>query len=294
MISLLMPTFNRERTLPRAITSVLAQTWTDWELVIVDDGSTDGTEPLIAAYREPRIRYFKQPSNGGVTSARNRALDEARGEWLGMFDSDDELVPHALERLMSALATVDSRLDAISCNCVDSRTRRLTGSGLGRDRYLTVPLSLERARGEHWGIFKRALIGARRFDPRIKGYEGLVWNRIHDHARWYYLNEGLRIYHTEGQDRLTSNAEADRARYCAILDYDAEYLELLRGWSPKAYRRFMWVAATQLILGGSEEHVSRITDHLRAQGEHALVTAIRGARLGWKVAGPLARLGTRE
>ncbi len=282
MISLLMPTYNREATLPRAINSVLAQTWRDWELVIVDDGSTDGTEALVATYTDARIRYVKQAKNQGVTSARNRALDEARGEWLGMFDSDDELVPAAVSTLMRVLDDVDPDLDAISCNCSDSQTGELTGRGLSRDQWLTVRISLERARGEHWGIFKKSLVGSRRFDPRIKGYEGLLWNRIHDGARWYYVNRGLRIYHTEGSDRLTSNKRADQERYRAILDFDPEYLDRLRGWSRSGYRRFMWVAATQLIMANDKPYVDRIVAKL--EDEQALRSAIQATRLGWKLA----------
>jgi glycosyltransferase involved in cell wall biosynthesis len=286
VISLLMPTYNREATLPRAIDSVLVQLWTDWELVIVDDGSTDGTEALIAKYTDPRVRYVKQPKNAGVTAARNRALDEARGEWIGMLDSDDELVPQALSTLMRVLSDVDADLDAISCNCKDSQTGKLTGRGLDHDQWLTVRISLERARGEHWGIFKKTLIGTRRFDPRIKGYEGLVWNRIHDGARWYHVNRGLRIYHTEGTDRLTASKRADQDRYRAILDFDPEYLELLRGWSARAYRRFMWVAATQLIMANDDTYVDRILGML--DSERALRAAIRAARLGWRFGRRLA------
>jgi glycosyltransferase involved in cell wall biosynthesis len=286
MISLLMPTYNREATLPRAIESVLGQTYDDWELVIVDDGSTDGTEALLAKYTDLRIRYVKQPKNMGVTAARNRALDEARGEWVGMFDSDDELVPQALSTLMRALDDVDRDLDAISCNCFDSRTGKLAGYGLSKDQWLNVPLSLEKARGEHWGIFRRKLIGSRRFDPRIKGYEGLVWNRIHDGARWYYLHRGLRIYHTEGQDRLTTSRRADQERYRAIIDYDPEYLTLLRGWSRRAYRRFMWVAATQFILARDDEYALRVIRML--DRERDLRVALEALRLGWRVTGPFA------
>lgn len=286
MISLLMPTYNREATLPRAIDSVLAQLWTDWELVIVDDGSTDGTPALIAKYTDSRIRYVKLPANAGVTAARNRALDEVRGEWIGMLDSDDELVPQALSTLMRVLSDVDADLDAISCNCKDSQTGKLTGRGLDHDQWLTVRISLERARGEHWGIFKKSLIGARRFDPRIKGYEGLVWNRIHDGARWYHVNRGLRIYHTEGADRLTASRLADQERYRAILDFDPEYLELLRGWSRRAYRRFMWVAATQLIMANDDASVDRVLCML--DSERALRAAVRVARLGWRLGRRLA------
>src|SRR5579885_1650883 len=115
MISLVMPTYDRRATIGRAIASVRAQTYADWELVIVDDGSTDDTASAVAAIPDARVRFVREAHNQGVTAARNRGLDEARGDFIGMLDSDDELVPQALATLLGALATVSPRLDAISC-----------------------------------------------------------------------------------------------------------------------------------------------------------------------------------
>lgn len=285
MISLLMPTYNRAGTIGRAIESVLAQTRDDWELVIVDGNSRDETERVVAAYGDRRIRFVKQAENRGVTSGRNRALDEARGEWLGMFDSDDELVPQALAVLMRALVDVDPELDAISCNCFDSVTGRFTGKGLHRDQWLTVSRSLDHARGEHWGIFRARIVRGRRFDERIKGYESLVWNRIHDGARWYYLHRGLRIYHTEGSDRQSLSSRADYERWSAIFDLDAAYLDLLRGWSNKAYRRLCWNAAGQFLLAGDDAHFRDAVGRLRESGARVRPTILGAAR----VFGPVVR-----
>ena len=243
MISLVMPTYNRRATLARAIASVLAQTDPDWELVVVDDGSTDGTESVVRGFGDRRIRFFRDDQNRGVTAAKNRGLDEARGDFIGMLDSDDELVPSALETLLGALRTVSPRLDAISCNCVDSRSGAFTGRGLARDRFLTVPLSLDRARGEHWGIFRRRLLAGRRFDPRIRGFEGHLWYRIHDGALWYYLHRGLRIYHREGADRLSVRPGGDYALYAQLFDHDPELLRLYARWSKKAFVRLVRTAA---------------------------------------------------
>lgn len=94
-ISIIMPTYNRADTIVRAVESVEAQTFEDWELVVVDDGSTDGTRDLLAG-RDPRIRVVSQ-ENRGVAGARNRAFREARGDLLAFLDSDDALTPHHLE-----------------------------------------------------------------------------------------------------------------------------------------------------------------------------------------------------
>jgi glycosyltransferase involved in cell wall biosynthesis len=86
-VSVVIPTFNRAVFLEEAIQSVLAQTWPVYEIIVVDDGSTDNTPTVIAAYGD-KIRYFKQ-KNQGPSAARNYAMREARGNWIAFLDSDD-------------------------------------------------------------------------------------------------------------------------------------------------------------------------------------------------------------
>lgn len=98
MVSIILCTYNRENLLPLAVTSVLSQTYRDWELIIVDDGSTDQTRELIRRFRrnEPRIRYYFQ-KNKGLAAARNTGLRHVRGAYICFVDSDDELAPRHLE-----------------------------------------------------------------------------------------------------------------------------------------------------------------------------------------------------
>lgn len=94
-VSIIVPTYNRADTILRAVRSVQAQTFTDWELVIVDDGSTDGTADLLPK-DDARIRVIRQP-NGGIAAARTTGMNDARGELIGWLDSDDEFLPHHLQ-----------------------------------------------------------------------------------------------------------------------------------------------------------------------------------------------------
>ena len=94
-ISVIIPTFNRKHTLQRAIDSVLAQTFKPYEIIIVDDGSKDGTkEWLLLNY--PSVQYIHQPNNG-VSSARNKGIQISQGSWIALLDSDDEWMPEKLE-----------------------------------------------------------------------------------------------------------------------------------------------------------------------------------------------------
>ena len=93
--SVIMPAFNRADTIVRAVRSVLAQTYTDWELIVVDDGSTDETADL-ASTLDPRVRVIRQ-ANQGITGARNTGLAASTGKYISFLDSDDEWLPHHLE-----------------------------------------------------------------------------------------------------------------------------------------------------------------------------------------------------
>src|SRR6516225_5774559 len=98
-VSIVLPTYNRARFLPQALESIRAQTWTDWELIIVDDGSCDDTAAVVrrlAAETDRPVRYVWQ-ENGGPAAARNAGLDLARGTYVAFFDSDDYWLPHHLE-----------------------------------------------------------------------------------------------------------------------------------------------------------------------------------------------------
>jgi glycosyltransferase involved in cell wall biosynthesis len=95
--SVIIPTFNRRGFLKKAVDSVLGQTFTGFKLIIVDDGSTDGTGELIKSYNDPRIEYTYQ-DNTGVSSARNKGLSMATGGFVAFLDSDDFWVPEKLEK----------------------------------------------------------------------------------------------------------------------------------------------------------------------------------------------------
>ncbi|RJP31666.1 MAG: glycosyltransferase family 2 protein [Phycisphaerales bacterium] len=99
-VSIILPTLNRARLLERAIRSVFVQTCRDWELIVVDDGSSDDTQAVVeaAAARTDRpVRYFHQ-ENAGSSAARNRGIDAARGRFVAFLDSDDEYMPAKLQR----------------------------------------------------------------------------------------------------------------------------------------------------------------------------------------------------
>jgi glycosyltransferase involved in cell wall biosynthesis len=97
--SILVTTYNRGHLISRCVDSCLAQTFTDFELVVVDDGSADNTQQVLARIDDPRLHVVTHDANRGISPARRTAVEHAKGEWLVICDSDDELYTHTLERL---------------------------------------------------------------------------------------------------------------------------------------------------------------------------------------------------
>jgi glycosyltransferase involved in cell wall biosynthesis len=123
-VTVVIPVYNERTHLRRAVESVLAQTFADFELIVVDDGSTDGSLDTIADLDDPRIRRLRQ-ENGGKASALNRALDAARGEFFCIQDADDEANPQRLAVQVAALRA-DPELGGVFCRhelIVDGRRR---------------------------------------------------------------------------------------------------------------------------------------------------------------------------
>jgi glycosyltransferase involved in cell wall biosynthesis len=104
-ISVIVPIYNTEQYLSRCLDSIISQSFTDFELLLIDDGSTDGSGLICDSYadRDRRIRVFHK-QNGGVSSARNLGIDKAQGEWLYFVDSDDELLPGGLSTLVDNIS----------------------------------------------------------------------------------------------------------------------------------------------------------------------------------------------
>lgn len=150
-ISIIVPVYNVEKYLPECIESILAQTFTDFELILVEDGSPDGCPALCdaAAEKDGRIRVIHQ-KNGGLSAARNAGLDIARGEWIGIVDSDDYIAPEMYEKLYRAvqqtgadLALCDyAKVDEAGVPCVQTHVavpqKSLTGRELLQKAYWTT------------------------------------------------------------------------------------------------------------------------------------------------------------
>ncbi len=114
-VSVVIPVYNRAGIIPRAIKSVLAQRLPDWELIVVDDGSTDETCDVVCRFEDGRIRLIREPKNGGQASARNTGIGSARGKYVALLDSDDEWLPEKLAADVRAFETGGDSVGLVYC-----------------------------------------------------------------------------------------------------------------------------------------------------------------------------------
>lgn len=149
-VSVIIPTFNRARMVCEAVDSVLAQTLSAFELILVDDGSTDDTADVIRSRYggEPRLCYVHQ-ENGGTACARNHGLDLARGEYVALLDDDDLWLPRHLESQVACLETHEDT-DLVICDARYEGGER-TGTIFGETSY-RLPDSVEALARAAWAL----------------------------------------------------------------------------------------------------------------------------------------------
>jgi glycosyltransferase involved in cell wall biosynthesis len=155
-ISIVMPVHNRATIVPRAIDSVLRQEFSDFELIVVDDGSSDDTANVVANFDDCRVRLIRQPANLGSNAARNRGIREARAPLIAFLDSDDEFLPQKIGRVMTRF-TADPALGVL----VDSYVKLDPGVGTGRLEACRNPVIDDNS------SFVAALFGSPRYPYRL-------------------------------------------------------------------------------------------------------------------------------
>lgn len=134
LISVILPAYNAERYLSEAIDSVLNQTYTNFELIIINDGSTDKTEEIILSYLDPRIRYVKNEQNLKLIKTLNKGIDLAKGKYIARMDADDISLPTRLEKEVEFLEK-HTDIDVVSCFPYNLNMK---GKILGRSSYFVV------------------------------------------------------------------------------------------------------------------------------------------------------------
>ncbi len=236
-------TYNRRHTLGAVFESLLAQTYRDFEWLIVDDGSTDGTKDLVESWMRQAwfpIRYFYQ-SNGGKHVAFNRGVREARGELLTNLDSDDTCVPEALARFYyhwnRIPQAVRHRFSGVVGLCLDENGHHV-GKVFPRDVLDSDSLEIQyryKVPGEKWGAHRTEVLRQFPFPEGPDIFfvpESVVWGAVARHYKTRYVNEGLRVYRNnyEGNEEQLSRAPISPRGAAGMVSWHVEVLNKEIDW----------------------------------------------------------------
>ncbi|GAB4375670.1 MAG: hypothetical protein Kow0062_14970 [Acidobacteriota bacterium] len=225
-VSVIIPAWNRAATIAGAVDSALRQTVAPCEVLVVDDGSTDGTAE-IAGQRSAAVRVVRRP-RGGVSAARNRGLAEARGDLVLFLDSDDRLAPDALERGLAALDETLTML-VFSARRLDADDRDLgVWTKPGRSRFYSVAglLGDERRFAQVFGLARPgALRAAGGFDETLRRSEDweLLLRLVALGHRIAVLREPVYLYRDAGGSLSSARAENARARLAALHRFERRF-----------------------------------------------------------------------
>lgn len=263
LVSVLLPTYNRARFLPAALDAIAGQTFTDWELVVVDDGSTDDTQAIIEAFASGAtqpVTYLKQ-ENAGAYAARNTALGQAKATYVAFYDSDDLWLAHHLANSVTALeASPDVDWVYSACRIVDfdrgvvtdPDTFRIDGKprpflGLHVDQRGALRV-FDDPRTVAWSLLHGLYCGLQNSVIRLamfggRGFQTAYRNEAEDQLhvvralkrghRLGYIDDVHVQYHVHGTNSSAAAAEQDVDRQLAV------YRPLVRGFEDLR-REFSW------------------------------------------------------
>lgn len=214
-VSIMTPVFNRREELPRALNSVKNQTYDDFEYIIVNDGSTIEIDDIVFEFMNSvsfPVLYIKK-QNGGVHTARNLAVSFARGEMICCCDSDDELMPNAIEKLIKTWNSIDEKerplYREVCARCVDEKGVEdgpMFPSDINSLSWKNAYKASNKISGEHFGFWRCDTLKDNPW-PEPEGItlvnEEVVWNKLSKTYRSYFINDIVLIIHRENSASYT-------------------------------------------------------------------------------------------
>ena len=194
LVSVIMPSYNTAAYIEESIKSVLDQTYENWELIVVDDCSTDNTDEVVSSIKDSRIRYIKNETNRGAAFSRNRALREANGRWIAFLDSDDLWTSDKLEKQVSFMTENGYHFSYTNYIEIDDKSepngtfvsgpKKISKNGMYNYCWpgcLTV-------------MYDAKIVGLIQIEDIKKNNDYAMWLKVCKKAKCYLLNETLAEY----------------------------------------------------------------------------------------------------
>jgi len=271
-VAVIIPTCNRSTYLKRAIESVCAQTYTDFEIIVVDDASTDDTPEVVAQFRDKPIKYIRHAERKGGSAARNTGITHSQSEYIAFLDDDDEWLPEKLARQVSVLDAGDNSLGGVCTGHfnVDDKSGTITGEwipshrgNLSREILETNCLSTTSS----LLLKKEAFEKAGLFDEHLKSFQDYdMWVRIAQHYTFDYIKDPLVNYYLHSV-QIWSNLRALSEGVERILEKHGKY----RGVRKRMAGRYLYIGVCYCMREQYEE------------GRKSFVKGIKANPLDWEI-----------
>jgi glycosyltransferase involved in cell wall biosynthesis len=221
LVSIIMPSYDTAKYIDKAIDSVLKQTYTNWELIIVDDCSPDNTDDIVKPYlSDERIKYYKNEKNSGAAMSRNRALREAKGKWIAFLDSDDLWMPDKLEKQIRFMERNGYQFSYTNYSEIDVNGKRNGITVTGPKRITKTGMYNYCWPGCLTVMYDRDVVGLIQIADIKKNNDYAMWLKVCQRTDCYLIDEELALYR--------------RGRAGSVSTHS---IKTMIGWHYKLYRK---------------------------------------------------------
>lgn len=239
LVSIIMPSYNTAKYIGDSIASVMIQTYTDWELIIVDDASTDDTDDVVQSLPSPKIRYLKNERNSGAAVSRNRALREARGKWIAFLDSDDLWTRDKLEKQIAFMEENSYAFSYTQYAEIDENGKSLGVVVGGPNRITKTGMFNYCWPGCLTVMYNREVVGDIQIADIKKNNDYAMWLKVCQTAECHLLPEVLARYRKR-------SGSISRHSYVALIKWHYKLYRDAEGLNPVVS---LWITARNLFFG---------------------------------------------
>ncbi len=222
LVSIIMPSYNTSEFIAESISSVLNQTYQNWELIIVDDCSTDNTDCIINSFSDKRIKLLKNEKNSGAAFSRNRGIREAKGKWIAFLDSDDLWYPHKLEKQLKYMIDNNYQFSYTNYEEIDENSNPL-------GKLITGPKKITRHGMFNYCwpgcltvMYDAETIGLIQIENIKKNNDYAIWLKICKKTNCYLLDESLGKYRRGRKGSISNQSYLDLIKWHYILFRNSE------------------------------------------------------------------------
>lgn len=223
LVSIIMPSYNTEKFIKNSINSVINQTYQNWELIIVDDCSTDNTDNIVSQFlSDGRIKYLKNETNSGAAVSRNRALREANGKWIAFLDSDDLWMADKLEKQIKFMEENNYHFTYTNYEEIDEDSKPIGRLIMGPKKITKRKMYNYCWPGCLTVMYDSETVGLIQIEDIKKNNDYAMWLKVCKKANCYLLNDTLGLYRKGRKGSISSHDYKNLIKWHYFLFREAE------------------------------------------------------------------------